>query len=75
VLTYLIGLLLEKTIGFRVSEEDEATGIDETEHAESGYDLGTLGGSLRGIGIGASAPRRADEAQEPDSRHHKEIKA
>ncbi|MET0692776.1 MAG: ammonium transporter [Propionibacteriaceae bacterium] len=76
VLTYLIGILLEKTIGFRVSEEDEMAGIDGTEHAESGYDLGTLGGSLRGIGAGASTPRRADEpAEEPDSRHHKEIDA
>jgi Amt family ammonium transporter len=75
VLSYLIGLLLEKTIGFRVSEEDEATGIDETEHAESGYDLGTLGGSLRGVGIGATTPRRADESSEPDSRHHKEVEA
>jgi Amt family ammonium transporter len=60
VLSYLIGLLLQKTIGFRVSEEDELTGIDETEHAESGYDLNTLGGSIRGIGIGASTPRRAE---------------
>ena len=75
VLTYLIGLLLQKTIGFRVTEEDEATGIDETEHAESGYDLGTLGGGLRGIGTGASTPRRADGSSEPDSRHHKEVEA
>jgi Amt family ammonium transporter len=75
VLTYLIGLLLEKTIGFRLTEEDEATGVDETEHAESGYDLGTLGGGLRGFGIGASTPRRAEESGEPDSRHHKEVQA
>ncbi len=73
VLSYLIGLLLQKTIGFRISEEDEATGIDETEHAESGYDLGTLGGSLRGIGIGAS-PRRA-ENDTPDNHNDKEVNA
>jgi Amt family ammonium transporter len=68
VLTYLIGLLLQKTIGFRVSEEDELTGVDETEHAESGYDLNTLGASLRGIGLGASStPRRADtDAQDKE---------
>jgi Amt family ammonium transporter len=75
VLSYLIGLLLEKTIGFRISAEDEQTGIDETEHAESGYDLNSLGGGLRGIGVGASTPRRAEESGEPDSRHHKEVKA
>ena len=42
-MTLLIGLLLHKTIGFRVSEEEERTGVDEAEHAETGYDLGTLG--------------------------------
>jgi Amt family ammonium transporter len=61
VLTLLIGLLLHKTIGFRVTEEDEVTGIDGTEHAESGYDLGTLGAGLRGGSFGsAGVPRRAD---------------
>jgi Amt family ammonium transporter len=74
VLSYLIGTLLEKTIGFRLSQEDELTGVDEVEHAESGYDLGTLGGSLRGIGIGASTPRRAD-TDTPDTHHDKEVNA
>ena len=37
-------------MGFRVSEEDEVTGIDETEHAETAYDFSTLrgGGTLSG---------------------------
>jgi Amt family ammonium transporter len=72
VLTYLIGLLLQKTIGFRVTEEDEQTGVDETEHAESGYDLNTLGASLRGIGSGATA-RRAEP--EDTAAHNKEVSA
>ena len=77
VLSYLIALLLQKTIGFRVSEEDERTGVDETEHAESGYDLGgSLGSSLRGIGAGPSTPRRADRDTDDALRHQdKEIKA
>ena len=41
---------LHKTLGFRVSEEDERAGVDEVEHAETGYDLGTSGG-LRGGSI------------------------
>ncbi|HYP44100.1 MAG TPA: ammonium transporter [Propionibacteriaceae bacterium] len=69
VLTYLIGLLLDKTIGFRLSEEDEQTGVDETEHAESGYDLGSFGGSLRGLGGGGSAPRRADDSAHAIDKH------
>ena len=29
-------------MGFRITEEDEVTGIDITTHAETGYDLGTV---------------------------------
>jgi Amt family ammonium transporter len=45
VLTYLIGLVIQKTIGFRITEEDEITGIDTVVHAETGYDFASLGGS------------------------------
>ena len=44
VLTYVIGLAIHKAMGFRISEEDEVTGIDSTEHAETAYDLNSLGG-------------------------------
>ncbi|MBO0810789.1 MAG: ammonium transporter [Microlunatus sp.] len=47
VLAYAIGWVLEKTIGFRVTREDELTGIDEAEHAESAYDFGSISGGLR----------------------------
>jgi Amt family ammonium transporter len=30
--------------GFRVPEEDEVTGIDSVVHAETGYDLDSIGG-------------------------------
>jgi Amt family ammonium transporter len=52
VLTYLIGLLLEKTIGFRLTREEELEGIDGTEHAETGYDLNPLGSIGRGATFG-----------------------
>nr|WP_149359990.1 ammonium transporter [Lolliginicoccus suaedae] len=38
VVTLVIALLL-KPLGWRISDEDEHRGIDETEHAESAYDL------------------------------------
>src|SRR5918998_241670 len=60
ILTLIIGYALHKTIGFRVSEQDELEGVDSIEHAETGYDLGTLGASLRGVSFG-STPRRTDE--------------
>jgi Amt family ammonium transporter len=46
VLTYIIGKLIDVTIGFRISEEDEVLGIDQVEHLETAYDeAGLLGGS------------------------------
>jgi Amt family ammonium transporter len=45
VVTYVIGTVLQKTIGFRLDEEDEVAGIDSFEHAETAYDLVALGGS------------------------------
>ncbi len=47
VLTYLIGKVIDKTMGFRIPEADEITGIDLTQHAETGYELGPVtSGSL-----------------------------
>jgi ammonium transporter, Amt family len=43
VLTVIIGLAIHKTMGFRVTEEDEVTGVDLTQHAESAYEFGGLG--------------------------------
>jgi Amt family ammonium transporter len=43
-LATLIGLGLHKTMGFRVDRDAEIAGIDIEEHAESSYDLGSLGG-------------------------------
>ena len=40
VLTTLIALALEATMGWRVDEDDEVAGIDQSEHAESAYDFG-----------------------------------
>jgi Amt family ammonium transporter len=44
----LLAWLVRATVGFRVDREVEYSGIDEAEHAESGYDLSTLGSSVRG---------------------------
>lgn len=39
VIAYVLGLLIEKTIGFRVKNEDEIAGIDTVVHGEEGYAL------------------------------------
>ena len=51
VLTLAIGLVIQKAMRFRVTDEDEVTGIDSVVHAETGYDLDSLGG---GSGRGAA---------------------
>ena len=38
VVTYVIGWVIDKTIGFRVDEEVEVSGIDQAEHLETAYD-------------------------------------
>jgi Amt family ammonium transporter len=48
ILTLVIGVVIQKTIGFRIKEEDEITGIDSAEHAETAYDFASLGGSSGG---------------------------
>jgi ammonium transporter, Amt family len=45
VVTYVIGTIIQKTMGFRITEEDEVAGIDSIEHAETAYDFASLGGS------------------------------
>lgn len=39
VLAFIIGFAIEKTIGFRVKNEDEIAGIDTVVHGEEGYVL------------------------------------
>ena len=45
VVTTILALILKYTIGLRLDAEDEANGIDEAEHAETGYDFATAGTS------------------------------
>jgi Amt family ammonium transporter len=44
VVTFVIAIAIQKTIGFRVTDEDEIAGIDNAEHAETAYDFASLGG-------------------------------
>jgi len=48
VVTYAIGFVLDKVMGFRVSEEAEMVGVDQSEHAETSYELGNGFGSRFG---------------------------
>ncbi len=39
VISYVIGLVIEKTMGFRIKNEDELAGIDTVVHGEDAYEL------------------------------------
>ncbi|MFI5086024.1 MAG: ammonium transporter [Actinomycetales bacterium] len=45
VIAYIVGWIINKTIGFRVSDEHEVAGVDISVHAESAYDFGGRVGS------------------------------
>ncbi len=60
LVTLLIGFVIQKTMGFRIDEEDEVAGIDQAEHAESGYDWGAL---TAGGGRVAGSPARPTDAR------------
>ncbi|WP_069886714.1 ammonium transporter [Streptomyces luteocolor] len=40
--TYALGRAVDRLLTFRASAEDEVTGLDQTQHAESAYDHGVL---------------------------------
>ncbi|MFB8240292.1 ammonium transporter [Kitasatospora purpeofusca] len=56
VLSWLLAKGIDRTIGFRVSEEVEVAGVDQAEHAESAYDFSALGS---GLGRSSVAPAPA----------------
>ncbi|MBB2947602.1 Amt family ammonium transporter [Actinoplanes lutulentus] len=66
VVTLLIAFVIQKTIGFRLSAEKEAAGIDIVEHAELAYDLEgkphAPGTAPTPAGVIASAERLTAEA-------------
>jgi Amt family ammonium transporter len=44
IATAILCYIVKFTVGLRLSDEDESTGADESEHAESAYDFATVGG-------------------------------
>jgi Amt family ammonium transporter len=64
---YVLGYVINKTVGFRATPEAEVEGIDIAEHAESGYDIVPAGGpgsggafAMAGIGTPAGQPAASE---------------
>jgi Amt family ammonium transporter len=47
VVSFIIAKVIDATIGLRVPAEDEVTGLDLTQHAETAYNFGDAGGTGR----------------------------
>jgi Amt family ammonium transporter len=55
IVSLILAFAVNKTIGMRVSEEAEVTGVDQTEHAETAYDWGGLSGTLHRAAVSVAA--------------------
>ena len=62
VVTLVIALALKSTMGWRIPEDVEVAGIDQAEHAESAYDLVSVGGRV-------GAPSFGQHASSSDSKN------
>jgi Amt family ammonium transporter len=51
----VLAFLLDKTLGMRVTEDEEISGIDQAEHAETAYDFSGAGGGVAGTATAALA--------------------
>ncbi len=60
LIALVLGYLIKLTIGFRVTDEAEVVGLDETEHAETGYDYSSFGGG-GGLGSTSTLGRPAEQ--------------
>ncbi|HEY8301018.1 MAG TPA: ammonium transporter [Jatrophihabitans sp.] len=68
-ITAVLGLAIKYTIGWRVTRDDEMSGIDSAEHGETAYDWGGLTGGGHGLGATAtvSSPSSAPAAESIES--------
>ncbi len=65
VATWIILWVVDKLVGVRISEDDEVTGLDLSQHAEVGYSLVDRGGSIGSGTPGAPASVTVRDADMP----------
>ncbi len=59
VVSAVLAKVIDLVMGFRVSEDDEVSGIDQAEHAETGYDFAGVGSAARLVGLPVAAETKA----------------
>jgi len=62
--TYGLAALIDRIMGFRLSAEDEASGVDFTQHAETAYAEGVYGHQQARRTLFADRPRAADSDED-----------
>ena len=68
VMTLIIGKLIDLTVGFRITEDDEVSGIDLVEHAETAYDLNSISaGSTRPLANAAAKTTGTPNSEKVDA--------
>jgi Amt family ammonium transporter len=71
VVSFILGKLIDKTMGFRISEEDEVSGVDLASHAETAYEFanlgGTLGGAAKALSLSAQSAQSGSTTQKVDA--------
>ena len=60
VVTLVIALALKATMGWRIPEDVEVAGIDQGEHAETAYDLVSVGGRVGAPSFGGQHASSSD---------------
>ncbi|MEV5611708.1 ammonium transporter [Streptomyces sp. NPDC052225] len=65
VVTLILAFAIQKTIGFRATEDDEVSGIDQAQHAETGYDFSGVGSS--GSSVSATVPATPAQSKKVDA--------
>ena len=64
-IAWILAKIIDKTMGFRVSAEDEVTGVDLTQHAETAYDFGGIHlGHTPGHAVTGADQEVADQSAE-----------
>ncbi|MGW1199107.1 ammonium transporter [Streptomyces sp. NPDC002536] len=66
--SWLLAKLVDKLVGFRASEDDEVSGLDQALHAETAYDFSAVGGAPAQR---TAAPSAAD--QQPPAPNSKKV--
>ncbi|MCC2277419.1 ammonium transporter [Streptomyces sp. ET3-23] len=70
--SWLLAKLVDKLVGFRASEDDEVSGLDQALHAETAYDFSAVGGAPAHR---SAAPAPSAAEQQPPAPNSKKVDA